>query len=72
VSWAGARLAAFARFLYDFVIGEDWRLAAGVAAGIAITALIAHESEVSAWWVLPAAVAVMLSLSVWRAARTRR
>ncbi len=72
MSWVGARLLALGRFLYDFIIGEDWRLAAGVAAGIAITALIAHDSGVSAWWVLPAVVVAMLPISVWRATRPRR
>ena len=29
------RLGAFARFWYDFVVGDDWRVAVGVGAGIA-------------------------------------
>jgi hypothetical protein len=38
----------------------------GVAAGLAVTALLA-SSGVVAWWVLPALVGVMLTLSVLRA-----
>jgi hypothetical protein len=65
------RLTAFARFLYDFVIGDDWRLAAGVVIGLAITALVAHDTSASAWWVLPVVVAAMLLVSVGLAARKR-
>ena len=27
------RLGAFARFWYDFIVGDDWRVAVGVARG---------------------------------------
>jgi len=61
------RLESLARFAWDFVVGDDWRIAAGVIAGLGITALVA-TSAVSAWWVLPAIVALLLAVSVWRAA----
>jgi hypothetical protein len=60
------RLRVFGAFLYEFVVGDDWRIAAGVVIALAVTALA------SAWWILPAVVAVMLSVSVWTAARARR
>ncbi len=59
------RVRAFGEFLYDFVIGDDWRIAAGVVVALAITALA------DTWWILPAAVAVMLAVSVWTVARAR-
>lgn len=31
---------AFGRFWYDFVIGDDWRIAAGVAAVLGVGALL--------------------------------
>jgi hypothetical protein len=65
-----SRIEAFFRFLWDFVIGDDWRIAAGVVVALAITALIAGTS-VAAWWILPVAVAALLAFSVWTAARTR-
>jgi hypothetical protein len=65
-----SRLEAFLRFLWDFVIGDDWRIAAGVVIALGVTALIAGTS-VAAWWVLPVAVATVLAFSVWRAARVR-
>jgi hypothetical protein len=59
---------AFGRFWWDFIVGDDWRVAAGVAAALGLTALLTHEG-VNAWWLLPVAVAVMLALSLRRAAQ---
>jgi hypothetical protein len=64
-------LKAFVRFLWDFVVGDDWRIAVGVVVALGITALVAHTS-VAAWWILPVAVIVLLSGSVWVAARSAR
>jgi hypothetical protein len=65
------RVEAFLRFLWDFVIGDDWRIAAGVVVALGVTALVAGTS-VSAWWILPIAVALLLAVSVWRVARVGR
>jgi hypothetical protein len=58
-----SRIAAFGRFWWDFVVGDDWVAAAGVIAGLALTAAL------GAWWLLPIAVAIVLTMSVLRAAR---
>jgi hypothetical protein len=63
-------LQALGRFVWDFVVGDDWRIAAGVVLGLALTALVAGTS-VSAWWILPVAVGALLGFSVWRAAGPR-
>jgi hypothetical protein len=65
-----ARLKAFGAFWYDFVIGDDWRVAVGVVVALAIT-WGASQSAVASWWILPVAVAVLLPLSLLRAARSR-
>jgi len=65
------QVRALAVFLWDFVIGDDWRVAAGVAVALGVTAVIA-DAGVSAWWVLPVAAAGLLALSIWRAARPQR
>jgi serine acetyltransferase len=57
----------FARFWWDFVVGDDWRVAAGVVVALAVTALLAVMS-IPAWWVLPLAVAAVLWISLRRAA----
>jgi hypothetical protein len=58
-----SRIVAFGRFWWDFVVGDDWVAAAGVIAGLALTVAL------GAWWVLPIAVAIVLTMSVLRAAR---
>jgi hypothetical protein len=60
-------LRSFGAFWYDFVIGDDWHVAAIVAAALGLTALLTHVARVSAWWlVLPAAFAA-LAWSLYRA-----
>ena len=61
-------LRSFGRFWWDFVVGDDWRVAAGLAVAFALTWALEHEA-ISAWWVLPPAVALLLAESVWREAR---
>ena len=61
-------LAAFARFWWDFVVGDDWLVAAGLVLALGLTALVAHD-DVSAWWLMPVAVVALLVLSISRAAR---
>ena len=63
-----ARLRAFGAFWYDFIIGDDWRVAAVVVAALAITFGVSKTS-IPAWWVLPVAVALVLPWSLWRARR---
>jgi hypothetical protein len=66
-----ARITAFGRFWYDFVVGDDWRVALAVVVALALTAVLAG-SGIPAWWVLPVAVVVLLPASLWRVARARR
>ncbi len=56
------------RFLWEFVIGDDWQIAAGVVVAIGATALVAGTGA-AAWWILPVAVAALLGVSVWRGGR---
>jgi hypothetical protein len=61
-------ITGFFEFWYDFIVGDDWTVAAGVIVALAITALLAHHS-IAAWWLMPLAVALMLTESLWRVAR---
>ncbi len=61
------RVAAFGHFWWEFVVGDDWRAAAGIAVALGITAALA-AADVAAWWFLPLAVAAVLWLSLRRAA----
>ena len=61
-----SRVAAFGRFWWSFVVGDDWLAAAGVAVAIAVTAGLAAE-RLAAWWLLPPAVVLVLYASLRRA-----
>jgi hypothetical protein len=63
-------IVGFFRFWYDFIVGDDWRVALGVVATLALTAVLTDQG-VPAWWVPPTAVAATLLGSLWRAARRR-
>ena len=60
----------FARFWYDFVVGDDWVLAVVVVLAVAATAVLAGTGA-NPWPVLPASVALALPASLWRATRRR-
>jgi hypothetical protein len=59
---------AFGRFWYDFVIGDDWVIAVGVVAALALTALLVDRG-VNAWWAMPLAVVALLAGSLRRGLR---
>ena len=61
-------LVALLRFWWNFIVGDDWRVAAGLAVAFAGTWVPAHH-QLSAWWVLPLAVALLLVGSVVRGVR---
>jgi len=58
-------VGGFAFFWYDFIIGDDWRVAAGVVIGFFIT----HAAGVSSWWIMPLVVAALLSYTLHEATR---
>jgi hypothetical protein len=60
------RLRQFGHFWYDFVIGDDWRLAGGALVTLGLAGLIAHADR-SIWWVAPPIIAALLAVSVLRA-----
>ena len=61
-------LKAFGAFWYDFVVGDDWRVAVGVVIALAVTAAVS-QTTYATWWIVPLAVVVLLPYSLWRAAR---
>lgn len=63
---------SFALFWYDFVVGDDWRLAIGVVLALGLTALLAHATSVAAWWVTPLIVITTLVASTLLAGRKAR
>lgn len=60
-------ILGFFQFWYDFVVGDDWTIAAGVVIALGLTALLAR-TNIAVWWLLPVAVALGLTASLWRVA----
>ena len=54
--------------VWDFIVGDDWRVALGVVTALAATAIVA-TSTVAAWWLLPVAVVALLADSLRRGTR---
>ena len=67
-----AFLGRFFAFWYDFIVGDDWVLAAGVLIGLAVSAAVVRSNLSSmAWLVLPIAIVLTLAASLRRAIGTR-
>jgi hypothetical protein len=64
-------VVGFARFWYDFIVGDDWTMAAGVVIALTVTHLLVR-GDIPAWWVLPLALVVLLITSLWRVTRSER
>jgi len=58
-------IGGFLFFWYDFIIGDDWRVAAGVILGFVAT----HAVGLSGWWMMPAIVALMLGYTLHEVTR---
>jgi hypothetical protein len=65
------RLRAFGVFWYDFIVGDDWRIALGVVMAFGITALLSYTG-LPAWWLPPLAVVGLLGASLRRATAPAR
>jgi hypothetical protein len=52
--------------VWDFVVGDDWRVAIGAVAALGLAAVLV-ATGVNAWWLMPLAVPSVLALSVWHA-----
>ena len=59
---------SFAHFWWNFIVGDDWLVAAGLAVALGLTYFFAHRGF-DVWWLLPVAVALLLADSLRRATR---
>jgi hypothetical protein len=64
-------VVGFLRFWYDFIVGDDWRIAVSVAAAIGLAAVLVGWG-ISAWWLMPIAVVTILLSSLRRAVSARQ
>ncbi|HLZ69505.1 MAG TPA: hypothetical protein VKV26_06275 [Dehalococcoidia bacterium] len=61
---------AFFRFWYDFLIGDDWRIAAGVVIVLLLTAAVVHGvSARAAGAIVLAGVLLVEGYALWKAVR---
>lgn len=63
------KIRAFGAFWYDFIIGDDWRVAVGVALAFVITYVAGRATSANLWWIIPVAVLVLLPVSIYRVTR---
>jgi hypothetical protein len=59
-------LGAFIRFWIDFIIGDDWSIAAVIALGL-VAGWALSAAGVPAWWPLPILVVAVSLISLRRA-----
>ncbi len=67
LSW----LVGFGRFWYDFIIGDDWTVAAAIGLGLLVSWLL-NSHAIPVWWLIPAIVVTMVGVSLRRASPTHR
>jgi hypothetical protein len=63
-----AWLQGIGRFWYRFIIGDDWTVAATVAAALMVTWLL-RTAAMAAWWLPPLAAAAVVGTSLRRVSR---
>jgi hypothetical protein len=63
-------VVAFGRFWYDFIIGDDWTVAAAVFIGLVLTGIL-NANHIVGWWLMPIIVVVMTGVSVQRPSARR-
>ena len=66
------KLRTFCAFWYDFIVGDDWRVALTVVAALAVTVAVNRMTGSAPWWIVVVAVATVLPLSIYRVARNQR
>jgi hypothetical protein len=57
--------------LYNFIVGDDWTVAAAVGIGLILTGVL-NRNHILAWWLIPVIVVLMLGISLRRASGRRR
>jgi uncharacterized membrane protein len=61
-------LKSFGAFWYDFIIGDDWRIAAGIVISFLLTHAITPSFAIG-WYVIPFATLSLVSYSLARVVR---
>jgi len=64
-------IRAVIEVLLDLIIGDDWRITAGIVLTLTVTALLAHQG-LPVWWLPPLSVLALLTGTVLSARRRTR
>lgn len=57
-----AFVKGFGRFWYDFIVGDDWKIAAAVVVALTLGAvLVVNETLADSWLVIVGAIAVAVA-----------
>ncbi len=62
-----AQILSFGAFWYDFIIGDDWTVAAIVVFSFALTK--SFSTQINDWWIVPIMVFIALGTSLQRATK---
>jgi hypothetical protein len=54
------------RFLYHFIVGDDWTVALAVFIGLVISGVL-KANHIVAWWLIPVIAIAMTAVSLRRA-----
>ena len=66
------RLRQFGAFWYDFIVGDDWRVALTVALALATTVVVNRLTGAALWWIVVAAVGAVLPMTIYWATRNQQ
>jgi len=51
----------FAQFWYDFIVGDDWKIAAAIATTLVLGAIVAASVATGASWLAPVLGAALMA-----------
>ena len=58
-------IIAVPRFLYNFIVGDDWTVAVTVLAGLVVIGIL-NANHIAAWWLMPIIAILMTYVSIRR------
>lgn len=61
-----SRIKAFGLFWWDFLIGDDWVVAAAVVIGLGATYVLSQSTTIPTWWLMPVVVLAILPVTIQR------
>jgi hypothetical protein len=64
-------IVAVARFLYNYIFGDDWTVAVVMLLALAATAALVANG-INAWWLVPPLAVIMTGVSLMRRRPVRR